>query len=491
MRTQNGLIVRGQSAIGQAPSSWWHPTFLLAVAVMVLAQTGCDSEEPLSRLEQSVPDTRLIGVWQSRDEDDNNARMRIVSGHGPQHIACGHAMFHSDTVLVQAGLDSAEAFEETATAYGASVFLFTTYIGDRKYLNIGNQNGFVIRAYRIEGDALIMRHMDEHLKRRAIESGQLEGMVHNAVITDTTENLFAFIAAGPDERLFSQTEHRFERVTPEYTEPQEWVEAGLDIAIQPALSAVQKPVGDTKELFPVDQWTSLPDVQRIGAEEATTPEQLQAPEIEALEEAHFSKTEHRDQPIELNQSELREGVEAHRDTVSEPEFRGVLKPVIGENDQSPVDQWTSLPNPQRVRDVETTVPEQSRASDIEAIQGVWQVVDAVLDGKSTPASLGARIGFEGNSITCRSPNGQTVTRYVGVLHPGPIFVGLDWAEKGTDGWNDNAIVLVKDDLLMLCFSPRGTQRPRALSAPEGTGRQLFTLVRVAPTKEGNYLAEGE
>jgi uncharacterized protein (TIGR03067 family) len=117
-----------------------------------------------------------------------------------------------------------------------------------------------------------------------------------------------------------------------------------------------------------------------------------------------------------------------------------------------------------------------------ALNGTWEVVSAVADGKKQPppkekATVTNKDGKYTLKVGDTMVGGGTVK-----IDPSasPATVDITPSSGPDKGKSVLGIYEVKGDTLRSCIAPAGKPRPRAFESKEGSGHTLFTYKRVKP-----------
>jgi len=125
-----------------------------------------------------------------------------------------------------------------------------------------------------------------------------------------------------------------------------------------------------------------------------------------------------------------------------------------------------------------------RAADAPAgtkeLQGTWEAVASVRDGKDQPPDKGGMIVamIEGDALTLKiGDQTRTATLKVDATKTPPTMDVLmeDGPQKGK---TMKAIYQIKDDELKVCHGEPGADRPTEISSKEGSGLTVVTFKRV-------------
>jgi len=116
-------------------------------------------------------------------------------------------------------------------------------------------------------------------------------------------------------------------------------------------------------------------------------------------------------------------------------------------------------------------------TDLDKLQGTWDVAELEVDGQSMSSPGDARIVIEGSRFTS---SGMGAT-YEGTfeLDPDTKPARIDMKfDKGPEAGNTNlGIYELKGDSWKLCSATRGTVRPATFASTSGSGIAVETLVR--------------
>lgn len=172
------------------------------VSALLLFSSGCiDSKTPLSDAQNSKLDKRLAGVWRLSNKDQvTYYHIGPTTEKFPEGVMRAVAVTHHKGKLGSPG----------------ELLLFPTVLGDKTYLNVivvteeqvkliekkglGIADAYLIFKYDVDGNQLLVRCMDADARKRAIESGKVQGVVkeNNSTFTDTIANLARFVAEAGD-----------------------------------------------------------------------------------------------------------------------------------------------------------------------------------------------------------------------------------------------------------------------------------------------------
>jgi uncharacterized protein (TIGR03067 family) len=120
-------------------------------------------------------------------------------------------------------------------------------------------------------------------------------------------------------------------------------------------------------------------------------------------------------------------------------------------------------------------------SDIQKLQGVWQITSLEIDGNvlSAAALSGATIAIDGDKFTSLG---------MGAIYEGTLTLDAKATPKafdmhftsGPEKGNSNAGIYELDrDTWRICLNTRGQKRPEKFAAPPGTGFAVEVLHRSA------------
>jgi uncharacterized protein (TIGR03067 family) len=121
-------------------------------------------------------------------------------------------------------------------------------------------------------------------------------------------------------------------------------------------------------------------------------------------------------------------------------------------------------------------------TDIEKLQGVWNMVSLEMDGRTMPASMlgGARIAIQGDHFTSI---GMGAT-YEGTIEIDatriPRTLNMNFRAGPEKGNTSLGIYEIEEDTWRLCVTTRGTDRPTKFAGEPGTGNAFEILQRVKP-----------
>jgi uncharacterized protein (TIGR03067 family) len=125
--------------------------------------------------------------------------------------------------------------------------------------------------------------------------------------------------------------------------------------------------------------------------------------------------------------------------------------------------------------------EVTMKTDIERLQGVWNVVSLELDGQAMAAAAlgGARIAIHGDHFTS---TGMGAT-YEGTIELDtartPKTVNMNFTAGPEKENTSFGIYELEEDTWRICLTTRGTERPAKFATQPGTGIALETLKRDA------------
>jgi uncharacterized protein (TIGR03067 family) len=110
-----------------------------------------------------------------------------------------------------------------------------------------------------------------------------------------------------------------------------------------------------------------------------------------------------------------------------------------------------------------------------ALQGTWEIVSVTEDGKVQDEAKGARVIFEGDTITVKLSEGDRK----GTFKIDPKKKHFDFTPS--DGPNKDqmhkGIYELKKGALKLCVAKGDAERPKAFTSEEGSGHILAVLKR--------------
>jgi len=119
--------------------------------------------------------------------------------------------------------------------------------------------------------------------------------------------------------------------------------------------------------------------------------------------------------------------------------------------------------------------------DQDGLQGSWEVVELVMDGKPAPEATRKeiKIVFKGEKMTLTGPEGIGKREFSFKLDPSkkPKSIDFNPLEGQFKGKTSPAIYELKRDELKLCMPNRGKERPTEFKAGEGSNLGLFVLKR--------------
>ena len=123
-------------------------------------------------------------------------------------------------------------------------------------------------------------------------------------------------------------------------------------------------------------------------------------------------------------------------------------------------------------------PPNSRASDLDNIQGTWQVTYSEDGGRIAPQELLANLRFiiDGQTLTTEMAGRKSVSTYE--LDPTSSPKSIDLTENGR---TKQGIYDLVGDTLRICFPETGKQRPTAFdSQPDSANDVIIMLKRIRP-----------
>jgi hypothetical protein len=190
----------------------------LALLLPLLSLASCvvESKNPLSDPDTSKPDRRLFGQWKGTNENKTTEYLFIglpsvqIKGR-PEGIMVAHT------------IDVTADHKISASAYA----LFVTTIGKDTYLNVfesklaenaeqpewskTNIQSVLPVQCVVTDDQLSIWLMDLEATAKVVDSGKLkgevrrkDGTVSSVLLTDTTENLAAYLKDGGNKGLFAE-----------------------------------------------------------------------------------------------------------------------------------------------------------------------------------------------------------------------------------------------------------------------------------------------
>ena len=193
---------------------------LLYAVLSCLLFTSCEdvSKSPLSDPEKSKADPRLEGKWLA-EEDPHAVPLPVVSVGGklPDCI-----MECADPSIISGEVE--KSTEEKDAQEKKRMLLFPSQIGERHFLNVFEvkekdfhmlkeqgwkpdlTEGYYVYLYKIEKDRLTLLQIAEGVRRKAIESGKIKGVIdkHSATggyLSDTTANISQFYGNLDDKQF--------------------------------------------------------------------------------------------------------------------------------------------------------------------------------------------------------------------------------------------------------------------------------------------------
>jgi hypothetical protein len=224
------------------------PVPLLASICVCLVLSGCNvaSKNPLSNPNASKIDIRLLGVWRGTDEkngdviyyhvglaDDEEPREGITGYLDPTGLEVEQfdgklpggmlrivGITHKKDFTLN---DPGELLAFSTNLKGADylnlIFLEETKLKTLKENGWKNPESYIITKYKIDGDKLRIWGMESSAVKKAVESKQLAGEIHDDksltgvkyTITAPTADLARYVAESGDS-LFSKEAFVLERV---------------------------------------------------------------------------------------------------------------------------------------------------------------------------------------------------------------------------------------------------------------------------------------
>ena len=115
-------------------------------------------------------------------------------------------------------------------------------------------------------------------------------------------------------------------------------------------------------------------------------------------------------------------------------------------------------------------------SDLEKLQGTWQVIAFAMDGQSIPPGS-ARIVIEGNNFTSLSMGAQYEGTMVVDSTSTPKTFDVKFHKGPHTGETSLGIYELDGDTWRICIGLAGVKRPTRFAAEPGTGHALETLTR--------------
>ena len=194
--------------------------FAMALAVVCLLLTSCiDSKNPLCTPEEAQKAPGLMGVWRSESKEGNVTYYHVgpAGGKLPDSVMRIVTIEHGkDGTLLPPG--QMLAF---SSGVGAKRYLNIAFIDDKDLEQFEQAGwkpdlvkGYLLIQYDVTGDALTIREMDSHAKRRVIETKRLQGTIDkNAIFfTDAPQKIADLLAQPEGQELFTQKPTRYDRV---------------------------------------------------------------------------------------------------------------------------------------------------------------------------------------------------------------------------------------------------------------------------------------
>ena len=117
-------------------------------------------------------------------------------------------------------------------------------------------------------------------------------------------------------------------------------------------------------------------------------------------------------------------------------------------------------------------------SDLEKLQGTWQMIASEMDGRSIPPGS-ASIVIEGNTFTSLSMGAQYEGAMVVDSASTPKTFDVKFHKGPHKGETSLGIYELDGDTWRICIGLTGVKRPTKFAAEPGSGHALETLARVA------------
>jgi uncharacterized protein (TIGR03067 family) len=117
-------------------------------------------------------------------------------------------------------------------------------------------------------------------------------------------------------------------------------------------------------------------------------------------------------------------------------------------------------------------------SDLEKLQGAWQMIAFEMDGRKIPPGS-ARIVIEGNNFTSLSMGAQYEGTMVVDATATPKTFDVKFHKGPHQGETSLGIYELDGDTWRICIGLAGVKRPTRFAAEPGTGHALETLTRAA------------
>jgi uncharacterized protein (TIGR03067 family) len=123
--------------------------------------------------------------------------------------------------------------------------------------------------------------------------------------------------------------------------------------------------------------------------------------------------------------------------------------------------------------------EKAVKKDWRLLNGTWEVVRAVVDGKDDPDREGATVTLKDGKVTARvGDKVQGEGTFKVDPTTSPRSVDLTATTGPNKGKTSRGIYEVKGDTNRACFAPPGKPRPKAFESKEGSGHVLYTYKRL-------------
>jgi len=195
--------------------------FLLATAALL---GGCvpESQHPLSAPAKAMVDDQLEGAWTLKKDRELAFIHFHRRGESTNEIVAALGGQWTDVVQV--------VHEESGGIESGSWAMFPTNIGEHSYMNVIAPNptkaedlSYMFMRYKvINGNELHLWRPDVEAFTKAIDDGRIKGKVSRTKgqlindvevrITDTTENLAAFLTSADAQKVFADLYGTFRKV---------------------------------------------------------------------------------------------------------------------------------------------------------------------------------------------------------------------------------------------------------------------------------------
>jgi uncharacterized protein (TIGR03067 family) len=126
--------------------------------------------------------------------------------------------------------------------------------------------------------------------------------------------------------------------------------------------------------------------------------------------------------------------------------------------------------------------DQKTKTDKQILQGTWEYVSAIRDGKPYKTPIGVQITFAGDNITRNIGKKTHEHKYRIDPSKTPKQISLIAMKDGKEEIS-TGIYSLKGDTLNWCFNLPGKPIPKTLGSKEGDELTLCVLKRVRPEKE--------